>query len=408
MANEIQVFSSFPTLKNINKSLKVIDKLLPSCRKLTWNELGCDIKYYIFCCLLRWSSWAEYFEEKEKPFVVDRFFKFVISHEDEMLSYYNKMIGWRENIWISISADVFLEYGVDIVIDDPKLLCEYSDYFGFEVCKNEKNECKLSRLWERLEFDFSVLEYFPKSSEIDRDFSLKFRFSEELDIRYKNINWIKQWNLKYIGLDNIALLDELQLKKIFSGLDFPSLPYNFLSFGYEEELFNVANYQKIYEAESKYAPFVRKVEIGPLEAVSIYDYTFLLNFIRLECLSIVMSNYNGTENLIKSISNLKYLKKLELEIWDDEYSYRLNDISFLSNLEYLEELKLYNCSPLLLLDISVLYNLKNLKEVVLNLVVKDTDDVNADDIEWQSNVQSRKLRERYPELSIYIKIDWDC
>lgn len=48
MANEIQVSTSFPALREINKSLKVVDKLLPSSNKLRWNDLDASMKFLIF------------------------------------------------------------------------------------------------------------------------------------------------------------------------------------------------------------------------------------------------------------------------------------------------------------------------------------------------------------------------
>lgn len=369
MANEIQVSTSFPALREINKSLKVVDKLLLSSKKLEWNNLHVSMKYYIFNELLGSELLKlSYYPPAE----IDCFFNEFILNEDKILFRYTNLLSEREFGGI---ADNSFIYGHDIIIENEVLLNKFCDYFGLSICV-ENGEYVVSNNWDCIEFDFSVI----TTNNIIGDLSICFGFIKYENIR--NIELIRKLEFGSVELLSTRLLSKYQLEELFSKILNKNL--------YEVKL-KGAN-QRDYEIHSKFFPFLRTLSICGND--NIHNYKFLLNYSRLNAISAYFESPDDDfRNFIKNISLLRKIKSLCINAYWDFRKPRemfFQDILFLSNLNDIEYLSLSNCSDLL--DIDILYRMNNLK--FLNLSV-------LGEVKYVKS-QLDKLQEYRPELKIYL------
>lgn len=357
---------NYPVLQ-VGKSLKVVDKLLPKPHKLRWNELDVGVRYFIFSELFRYElKQMEYCVEF--PIEMDCFFNEFILNEDEILFRYNKFIDDQKEL--AIDTLQLWEYGEDFFTNDKELLEKYCKHFGFSIYE-EAGEYIVSKTWNRIEFDFSII---AANSNCNR---LLMSFNN--DIEYKNIEFIKNFKFSTVCLRNTESLSESQLEKIFSII-------------LNENLYNVYFYpfhgsQRDYEIHSKFFPFVSSLSIT--NGYSIKDYRFLLNYSELNNVTARFTLPDDNfKSFIKNISFLKKIKYLHIDVHRRIKEVFLYDILFLSNLKEIEDLVLSNCSNLL--ELNVLYSMNNLKS--LNLYV-------LGDVKYVKS-QLDKLQEYRPKLRI--------
>lgn len=369
MANEIQVSTSFPALREINKSLKIVDKLLLSSKKLEWNNLHVSMKYYIFnellgSELLKLSCYP--------PAEIDCFFNEFILNEDKILFRYNDLLSEREFGGI---ADNSFIYGHDIIIENEGLLNKFCDYFGLSICV-ENGEYVVSNNWNCIEFDFSVI----TTNNIIGGLSICFGFIKYENIR--NIELIRKFEFGSVELLSTRLLSKYQLEELFSKILNKNL--------YEVKLKGAS--QRDYEIHSKFFPFLRTLSICGND--NIHNYKFLLNYSRLNAISAYFESPDDDfRNFIKNISLLRKIKSLHINAYWDFRKPReifFQDILFLSNLNDIECLGLSNCSDLL--DIDILYSMNNLKSLNLSVL---------GEVKYVKS-QLDKLQEYRPELKIYL------
>lgn len=370
MANEIQVSTSFPTLREINKSLKVVDKLLLSSNKLRWNDLDVSMQCYIFhqlfCIEKNVSDW-DYFTKGNGLRSLDQFFLDFLSDRERFLDRY---IDASSKYGLYVETTPLL-YGEFCVFTRQDLINAYCKEFNAEIHIISSNEHKVKYFWKEIIIDYSLFRSRGFSKIKGIRFSLyNERFSSRnnlFSIRHKNIHFLKEMDEIYLLFFNgIEHLKYNAVKTIFDAFNADNITY----LGLCRERGKVS--QRDLNMISDCFPKIETLEVGPPpgffdKSEVIQDYSFLgkLNYLeefiytfRFEYSSMEELDYNVPyENLTNNIAQLKNLKVLELfpiVYKKDEFDYHCNvikDVSFLSNLNHLEMLQLTNCREDINLDL---------------------------------------------------------
>lgn len=213
MANEIQVSTSFPALREINKSLKVLDKLLPSSYKLKWHDLDVSMQCFIFHDLFFIEDIypkSRNFYEIEKQ-SLDQFFLDFLSNRDCFLDrYIDTLCNMGE-----FTINNFRAYGVDCIFLNQDLLNKYCEEFSAEFYMDSSNEYKVKYLWKEVIMDYAFL----RNRNVSKIKHVSFSLYENgvFSIVNKNGEFLKEISgIKSIAFDGVDYLEYNELKSIFS------------------------------------------------------------------------------------------------------------------------------------------------------------------------------------------------